>query len=156
MWAHYGMNHLGFAIGFDAENAFFHDSEEYGNTGAFDVEYVDQRPTLDADIRDFRVLTTKSSEWSYEDEVRVFRSFSDVQPSIGKDQAGYPIHLIDFPPDALREVVLGARASRDLAQRIERALNSKAMNWVKIRQAALSDTDFALQISETARHKSNA
>lgn len=86
--------------------------------GLVDVQYADDRPALPAPkaaLEDFGMglLTTKSSHWSFEEEVRLI-----AHPSRGKlngrDLRGFDILLFRFPRECVREIVLGSQVSEDL------------------------------------------
>lgn len=123
---------------------FFRDSD-FGNVDLLDVKYIESRPTYEG-VEDFSVLTTKSTDWSYETEARLLRMLGDDEASIGNDEAGLPIHLIDIPREAILKVIVGARAGA-LAGNVNAALRSHKMDWVKARKAALSETSFALDLT---------
>jgi hypothetical protein len=107
MWSHYTNNHHGicYAIDFTANEIPFTAPEmSWGN-----VQYSTHIPeiaifqdnttegTLRASLAD--IVLTKSSDWSYEQEVRFFlRDNTNMQP---------------FKPDTLKAVIIGRRTSDD-------------------------------------------
>jgi len=120
MWAHYGASHSGFVICYKPSvvDALAELPNQYAGG---DVNYSDQVPEL----RWFAgsqsemlapILGTKSTEWAYEEEYRVI--------SIGPAGANAIFEKID--PDQIAGVILGARASSELA--------AKAMAVQKIRK----------------------
>lgn len=95
MWAHYGDAHSGICLEFqeDAENSFI----------ALRVEYASERSVLDLTrfsthpTESFNhAVLTKSKEWSYEEEYRMF----EFERSAG---------FRSFPAHCLRSVTLGSR-----------------------------------------------
>lgn len=104
MWSHYADGHKGMAIGIELP-------ESKGEFELIDVVYDDLVPRLEAPItRDSvkQALSHKSSEWHYEEEVRV----------------------LSFDPDArfvegirIHEIIFGSRASREDKELVMRALN---------------------------------
>jgi hypothetical protein len=55
-------------------------------------------------------LCAKSSEWEYEQEVRVVRRLVDCKQS-GTDARGFPIFVQDIPLEAIKVVIMGERTS---------------------------------------------
>lgn len=103
MWAHYAENHTGVCLGFDV-NSGDHVRQ---------VQYVDERITLPLDMRTptgghnlnsvHTVLTTKYSQWAYEEEWRMFGTLEKADPKSG-------FYYVPFGPSlTLREIVVGTR-----------------------------------------------
>lgn len=150
MWAHYARNHTGMAIGFDGEHEFFRrktyfrdpvfhvrtDLDGPGFSAPRDVAYSSRR-ALDPDAAFF----TKSTEWAYEEEVRVFRHLD--QSSLGEGAARDAVHLFSFPEEAVREIVVGARANPTMLEAIAR-LRTTRFKHVDFRRARLHSRKFQL------------
>lgn len=110
MWAHYAASHSGFCVGFDRTHAFF--NSESADERLRDVVYSAQRvrvPLTQGTPIDFEVMFTKSRDWEYEHEERQLLLLS--QASVTVPRSPYPIHLFSVPLDAVREIILGARAA---------------------------------------------
>ncbi len=158
MWAHYGDEHRGFVLGFDENNIFFHLPsfiEEY--TEIHEIVYTREKKAIEInDIHQTdiysRMLCTKSVEWEYEKELRVFRLFDDEVIEIGTDFGGYPIFLFDFPKQMIIEVIIGARADESLVKSIINILDQHSMNWVKILRAHVSDRHYCLDFTPHIFH----
>lgn len=96
-WAHYADNHKGVCLGFDI-------SEE----NLRKVKYVSERlarETLDQPDCNEKLLTTKFSHWSYEQERRLILELSEHP----KDSGG--LRFKDFGSDmVLKEVYIGCKS----------------------------------------------
>ncbi len=135
-WAHYADRHKGICLGFDI-----------GSDGKFGpVQYRDKRfPFPKKKERDvdfsWRLLSTKSVHWKYENEWRVFLSIGT--PTVDKC-TGRVLYFVDFGPDLiLREVMLGAR-NMNTAKDIRQALSGYS-ETVEIRRMHLSCGNFDLE-----------
>lgn len=99
MWSHYANSHSGICLEFDTLNdpAFF--------IYPINVIYSEEYPELEFTDRKFanKVLRTKSKDWEYEQEVRIY-----------KIQNGYH----KFIPQSLRSVTFGCNASEDKQSQI--------------------------------------
>ncbi|MDQ6786886.1 MAG: DUF2971 domain-containing protein [Acidobacteriota bacterium] len=120
MWSHYADSHKGVVIGFDYDNYFFHQTEHPQITCSYDVNYSDVRPeffdfvnfwNMNVSVDDYRnMLLTKSIEWKYEEEVRMFaHPTAATNKKQGKD--GFDIYLFDFPKECLKKIIFGSLMS---------------------------------------------
>lgn len=119
MWAHYCISHTGFCVGFDRQHRFFRGRLSNPGSELRDVKYSHQRiavPLVKDVSIDFDVMFTKSLDWSYEVEERLLGSLSDAKVTIPKEP--FPVHLLEVPLEAIKEVVIGARASIGLRNAI--------------------------------------
>ena len=113
MWAHYAEGFAGAVIEFDGSHKFFE--------WAFDVHYQYDRP-----IRDFELyqrepipiaeMCDKSSEWKYENEVRLARCFSDCE--LSHYRSCPPIYVCELPPGCIIRVIIGERANQYVAKEV--------------------------------------
>jgi len=103
MWSHYADSHRGFVIGFDDENLFFHQQTPRTVSPLMQVHYSLKRPVVPqfedlAENLHETVFLTKSEQWSYEEELRMF-----AQPKsanlLRKDNRGFDLYLFDLPPE---------------------------------------------------------
>jgi hypothetical protein len=115
MWGLYGESHHGFVIGFDSEHPFFRqrrsESDEFGYLRQ--VAYQKNRPQVtltDTSSREW--FHTKSINWADEREWRIVRILSEAQKRVPHDR--FPICLFDFPPECIREIIIGLRAQPTL------------------------------------------
>jgi len=148
MWAHYAANHTGFAIGFDSTNQFFNrrrsEHDEFYHLRQ--VLYTPPPPPRSfSDLGEAATLfLTKHPDWSYEREWRMLPPLADAALTAGA--AEDPIHLFTFPTAALSSVILGARASQDLRQKIQVLLASKHLTHIEFSQVAVDDELGGLQL----------
>jgi hypothetical protein len=152
MWAHYGDSHKGFALGFDENHAFFKAPDLLGRpTTAQNVVYTTQRIHVDAKRDDFRevLLCTKSLEWAYEEEVRVFRAFGKSFSDFKRNTKGQ-VHLFPIPHDCIREVYFGANCNAETKARIIRAIDRHKLN-VKVFTAHLLAEKYGLGFAEVPK-----
>lgn len=150
MWSHYGASHAGFVLEFDARHTYFH--QQKGPEDEFRhlrrVEYRESRPS--ANLTDFDgvdVFLVKSGHWAYEREWRIFRALQEADEVIPAEP--YSFHLFRFPPNALRSVILGARASSETEASIKEVLlANRELKHVRLRRARADDSHFLLRIEE--------
>jgi hypothetical protein len=149
MWAHYGDSHKGYVLGLDENHAFFKAPDMRGRpTSPMNVTYTTQRLFVDADRDNYReiLLCTKSLEWAYEEEVRVFRTFGSRFSDFEKNTKGQ-IHLFSIPHDCIREVYFGANCGAQTRERILGAIDRHKLN-VKVYSAHLLFEKYALGFTE--------
>lgn len=148
MWAHYSKNHAGFVLEFDANHTFFQqqktDNKELGflQTVTYSPERIQiEVPLLKAHPE---ISIRKSSDWSYEEEVRLIREFRNAVAKIGAGENA--VHLFALPKDAIRSVTIGMYAESDIEQRIRTILNRDSdLRSVKLYKARLSVTNFSIE-----------
>ena len=149
MWSHYAQGHTGLALGFDSDHPFFHQSladtpSEWGRL--WPVNYSDDRPVVNLmDLRDFRILLTKSAAWTYEREHRIFLPLSLA------DQVHFDgtqlIHRFLIPADAITEVVLGSRfAFPDVDAIRAILLSNPAYKHVRLLRARPDERRFGIDV----------
>jgi hypothetical protein len=157
MWAHYGAEHWGTAVGLDLRHAFF------GEIGANlqQVKYLPQRVAVSSNGGRIRVaghplekngpirvdtLLRKSPDWDYEKEWRLLVPLTRVHQTRQNGPAGQAIHLLCFPEAAIRTLVLGARITdMQVADIVARIRGSQRWQHVTVLRAALSANEFALE-----------
>jgi hypothetical protein len=132
MWAHYANCHAGICLGFYAgpSDFFFRCSQE--------VSYADEYPQFkmfnDADTRMQASILTKSRDWAYEKEYRLFNVHEG--PGVRR-----------YPPELLAEVILGCRIlAEDKKDVLRWARNHPAQP--KIFEAGTAQRKFALKLNE--------
>ena len=108
MWSHYADQYTGVVVGFNARNDFF--------TGQIEVEYCGQRPRkefnsyLSSPIL-LAELCTKSTDWRYEQEVRVVRTLNDCENTGEVDSRGFQIFSKKLPQECIKMITFGERTS---------------------------------------------
>ena len=68
-----------------------------------------------------RLLLVKGTSWAYEKEVRLLVDLEQARDTGTKDSNGWPVKVIDPPPEAIREIYGGAN-TRDAD--VERAVQA--------------------------------
>jgi hypothetical protein len=121
MWSHYADEHKGFVIGFNIEHQFFNQkiSEADELRHPRKIDYRERPPVISlSNTSGAELFFVKSMKWSYESEWRMLMPLSDSSKVIEKQP--YPIHLFNFAPESVGEVILGARISEQDKELIRR------------------------------------
>lgn len=124
MWAHYGNNHQGFAVGFDTVELA---RAMYCSMGKVDYSDEPMTFTIMGDNTGLmgKEVFTKSTKWIQEEEFR----FATVVIGPLRQRATI------FPPEAVREIVFGMDTTEEVQQRI-RSLAEKQFPGVKFLRVA--------------------
>jgi len=147
MWAHYAKEHRGFVIGLNRRVQPFGGSafiwsdyrtkidltsmEGFGSLR--DIDYCDTPYSIPfGGPVPFDALFRKKTRWTYEQEVRIFRSIYDADRTVGTG-----IHLFAIPPEALAVILLGANVDPAI-ESTARALRARPdLSHVSFRRAVL-------------------
>lgn len=110
MWAHYAENHTGVCLGIeiveeDKIRKMVYEPERLKSL--FDAS----KSNADANEESLlKVLTTKYTQWEYEDEWRAFANLDDCDARTG-------LYYVDFGPTVLlREIIVGARCTKPVGE----------------------------------------
>ncbi len=108
MWSHYADQYAGAVVGFDASHDFFY--------GQIDVEYLENRPRKElysylASPIPIAELCAKSTDWLYEQEVRVVRRLDDCHDTGKNDGRGFKIFIKSIPLECIKTITFGERTS---------------------------------------------
>ncbi|WP_066270835.1 DUF2971 domain-containing protein [Hydrogenophaga palleronii] len=149
MWAHYADSHRGFVLEFDDCSPFFdcrvNLKDELRHLRK--VTYSIKRPSLTlSEVDDFSAFMTKGLEWQYEAEWRMIQPLSSASRIIGDGPEA--IHLFEFPAEAIRGVILGARMPE--AKKVEiRGLLSQSPRYSHVRcvDARVDDEHYRVRVS---------
>lgn len=121
MWAHYGLNHTGFCVEFDAPrlreiaNNYIKINELiYLAKINYEIAYPEIDPyKVDYDLKDFlKWITTKSKDWEYEQEWRLIYS-------------QHPNESLDFPADIITGIYFGSRCDDENINSVSQLIQSK-------------------------------
>jgi hypothetical protein len=121
MWAHYAESHRGLALGFDVPDSLL-----------FKINYVENRIKPDSDIDRGsdamqrliqKLLTTKHTEWSYEDEYRLVQKLENCVSEGDKFFAAFNEKTV------LKEVILGARYETSNSDQLSSELKSEGVTF---------------------------
>lgn len=155
LWSHYAERHTGFVVGLNEEvmlswmkelsgapeDATRHEPSEGLEVRPTSVKYVDDMPSLvpceesDVDLI-YKLVTHKSTDWSYEDEVRylMFNFGSDLKTThLSDDDRAQKI-----PKDAIDEITLGVNVSTEDVKRTKEILSGNysdvALYWARLKE----------------------
>lgn len=79
LWSHYAAKHRGICLGFDLKRGMYQQVEYLDKRILAELEERDDDPTkIAADLQEL-LLRTKSEHWSYEQEIRVFVTLTDMK-----------------------------------------------------------------------------
>lgn len=152
MWSHYADSHRGLVIEFDSKHKYF-------TYGTQEVRYSKDRPAmlLNDTNPSAEIMTTKSIDWKYEQEVR--RSESLVSEHIMLPEGGRidlaphdaienpeEIYLFNLPNDLITGVVLGWKSTVQFREEVRKAALSIGIKPTKIRQAIPSKHEYKVDV----------
>ena len=148
MWSHYAAAHKGYVIGFDPEIITQHFVKNYSSSLPFELAYSNKRyrvidqmfhvETMPTPVeRDgsyfiqqkikfdfpFDLLSTKSLDWAYEEEVRYFSPAASGETVPETAQATCPVVLYRFPSKAVRQIIIGGAADLSFIAQIQELRN---------------------------------
>ena len=140
-------SYAGAVVEFDDTHDFF--------LGKFPMEYRASRPKKDigayvcnqepVPISEF---CTKPIDWKHEAEVRVVRSLSDCRQIDAGVSRGYPIFVMDIPPECVTAVVMGERMSIANQRSIWKMVKSRN---ISLHLDAISNWDYKFRREEIRR-----
>jgi len=148
MWSHYANYHTGFLI----ELKFPKDSKKLESLDylPFPVIYSEEFPSGNIEnfeeIQFYKMLYTKSQDWSYEQEFRVLAT--------GFNSENDPLRIYKYPQNWLTSIILGCKTSRTDADRIRYAVDiftAKTNQQIKIYEAQKCLNSFALTVPNHPR-----
>lgn len=134
MWSHYADCHTGTCLEFDVtkDPGFF--------TFPINVHYQDAYPKIDISEEDkykeyvITLMSTKYSEWSYEEEIRIMKDSNKAY---------------SFEPSALISVTFGCKVEDAVIEEVKHVVEANLnLKHVKFYKAVMDDTDFKLNISQ--------
>jgi len=150
MWAHYAMNHRGFVLGFDAEHPYFHQKRSESDEFYYlrRVKYYEQKDRILKKMLELSmddIFLAKNIEWSYESEWRIL---APVQYADCKNDSVSPVvYLFKFPPEALRQIIIGENMDIRNREKILHIIRSKSeMHHIELKQAKINVEQFHLDI----------
>lgn len=155
MWSYYADSHKGFVIEFDAEHPFFSapDQDASEMLSVQKVIYTDGRPQLQAFIDEKNSLDAfffrKGTEWSKEREWRMVRHVERCDHCL--TVSGSEVYLFNYSPEAVRSVIVGARASEDTVQTLTKLLEEDTkLQHVFLKRAVIPEDSYGMTL-ETLR-----
>lgn len=122
MWAHYADEWRGRVLGFDPRTMFSKVKNELVERAVPQkIRYSDTIPQIIVHAEStLEILTNKTADWAYEREWR----YVDASPEYGPDvlEDGTRLHLRQFSPAAIREVIFGSKCGVVLREQIKSTL----------------------------------
>lgn len=150
MWSHYTQSHKGFCIGFEPSHPFFKDysiPEEKKSFFTKEVKYSRERVKVPMKFGEkklvFEPFITKSSDWEYEEEIRVLATLDLAVEVIPRET--FPLHLFKVPHSAIKEIILGANISNVKAKEITAFCIQKK---IKCFQSKISNIKYDMERDE--------
>lgn len=148
MWAHYANRHQGFVIEFDERDPWFHQGYkgfvELGHLRK--VRYSKHRPRASMDeLGEVDLLLTKSSQWEYEQEMRVVMPLENCTQRL----TGSPLDicLFEFPSACVAAIILGCNASTKTEDTLRGILSTGGRySHVVLRRAQVDGSTFRLNL----------
>lgn len=147
LWGHYAAKHTGIALGFDVSDELL-----------IDVRYTSSRPKIQFDEINRRVvdgqkvldklISTKFTDWKYEDESRMYVKLDHSSKESG-------MYFIDFSSDlTLREVILGMNCNTSVDE-VRKLVNSDVTK-IKVMKAGMALRKFnVIEDRSYRKYKSN-
>jgi hypothetical protein len=150
MWAHYANSHQGFVVELDCSNGFFNrqKSEDDELRHLRKVSYSEVRPNIQLNqLSGLDVFLMKSKEWEYEQEWRMLLPLEISDRKI--HATPYDIHLFKLPFEAIKSVIVGARAEQRTLEAIQSEIDSnRDLQHVKVYQMSIHPKRFELVMHE--------
>jgi hypothetical protein len=142
MWSHYAANHTGAVLEFDTSEQPFCRITNLTLPVIYSEkkpDYVHYNKYREFEKSLFTVATTKAADWSYEKEVRIIVA------------AGKPLRdslYIPISPASITAVVCGCRMPAVMKLQIRAALKHPHFSQVRLMQAVLHRSEYALTFNE--------
>ena len=102
MWTHYAKNHTGVCLGFDVPDAMPIQMKYETDRAKLLLNVEKPLDAIDHELL-LKVLTTKFTQWSYEEEWRLLSDLKEQDPINGS------FYLPFGPSLALRDIIVGVR-----------------------------------------------
>lgn len=147
MWAHYANEHKGFVIELDKSHLFFNQHKKYKNFlgQLLKVNYSKTRPSHEfSELDTVKIFLTKSKEWEYEEEYRMFLPLINADNNSKKE-----LFLYTIPSDAIKSIYCGWNMSEENKNLIFNIVNNnKKLNHIKIFTTKISEQYFQLDFTQ--------
>jgi hypothetical protein len=158
MWSHYSNCHKGIVLEFDENHPFLCQFEQSNFSENIEVEYTSERPELYIESFDItpeesmevskKILFTKSTEWSYEEEYRIIRFLNNIKKLSYSDSNGYDIYVKEFPKELITGIILGSKIDSDYKTKLYDIIEENSYN-INIKQASLSPENYKIILKAT-------
>lgn len=153
MWAHYADSHRGFVVGFEMDDKSIGPRVDEKRRDLREVTYSIDRPRQESpnECTARELFCTKSPDWTYEAEWRLFDAVNNADDSSGTDDCGNTVFLFRFEPCAISEVILGARMSDGRREKVSQVLSQPEYTNVRMMQSSLHKDQYRVEIAELTR-----
>lgn len=149
MWSHYAEEHKGYVVGFDSSHPFFNQKRSPDDELRHirKIEYRDKPPVINlTKTNASELFFVKSLNWEYEAEWRMILPLSDSVEVI--DKKPYAIHLVKFPPTAVKRIILGARISDENVSIVRSVVAEREFSHIEIYRAQLDSSSYGILIKK--------
>ncbi len=149
MWSHYAENHSGLVIGIDIEKLiyFLKSKLNIPEPKIKAVSYSKFPFEINSLIDITNIVSiyfNKYEAWSYEQEWRMIFPCRDIKNS---DYKPIPINgVITIPENVIHSVTFGVKTTCKTINTIKKYIANNNFNHVKLKQAIMSDSEYALII----------
>lgn len=147
MWSHYTNSHKGFCVGFDPKDEYFQNflsSDLKKSKIIMEVVYSDKRVEIPMEFGkkklEFEPFITKSTDWKYEEEVRVISTLNMSDKKINSNPV--EIHLFKVPHKLIKEIVAGANMDKENEDLIK---DFCTKNKIEFYKSKISDEQFNME-----------
>lgn len=144
MWAHYANSHKGFVVELDGDNSFFkQDLDNENLMGKLKkVIYSNKRPSESFEKMNIEsAYLTKSEEWKYEEEYRMFTSFEKAF------KIDNTVYLYNFTPDIIMSIYCGVNMSEANKEKIKKLIKLERLQHINLFQSEISEQHFKLKFN---------
>lgn len=135
MWSHYANSHSGFCVGLSSQVLLDLGHATLIGPVFYETDFPEFMFSDNEMEKIVRLLTTKSTHWEYEKEVRIINH-------------GAPRSTIKLPAEAYKELIIGSRCSKENTEELI-ALAKSRFPCVRIFQAKLHEEKFDLVLEAT-------
>lgn len=145
-WAHYANSHKGFVVEFDSKSNFFYqDFDEKNLIGKLhQVIYNKIRPQeYYSNFNVESAFLTKSEDWKYEDEYRMFMPLKKACKVIEEQ-----IYLFEFPSMMIKSIYLGVNISEiNKLKALNIITSDYKLKHIKLYSSKISENFFELEFN---------
>ncbi len=147
MWAHYARSDQGLVVGLDVDHASLKNRADGETRRCQKVSYTLDRPKRETltELTAQEAFYSKSPEWGYEQEWRILDGVVHADEVRGADKS---VYLFRFDPQAVREVILGARMQEESVRLVTDALKHQDYKHVRLQRAEMHPEQYRVTICD--------
>ena len=147
MWSHYANEHKGLVLEFDTNHDFFKNTIDTKNflNRLYKVSYSEERPhEFLSNYNEELMFLTKSKEWTYEDEYRMFMPLKNANEIKNND-----IFLFKFPKKILTKIYCGCNMLEENKNRIRTIIEEDIeLSHINVVETKISEKYYRLDFDE--------